>query len=1111
MPAPVSCCLIVKDEASTLDACLRSIRPYVTEIVIVDTGSSDDTVEVAKRYADIVKVYTDCNNSDGLINSFSEARNYSFSLATQPWVVWFDGDDEIFGLENLQKIIDQYSDLASKSPVAVHFPYEYAHDELGNSIMTLQRERLISNKNEFEWTCDVHEVLCAKHGAYSPKSDLVKVVHRRNISKKKTEPGRNLRILRRMYEKSGETDVRIIHYLGMECRNNGFHDEGIKYLSRHVELSHWPDEQYVSCLLIINSYESKGNYEEAIKWCQKAILIREDWGEAYFEMAKCFYFLAQNGKDVRRNWERCVHFAERGLSFPPTNTSLFINPLERKFEIHKYLNVAMNALGDTRGALKSVETALSVKKDEQLESNKNLYGSFISRIKAVEVLTDLVSYGKISVRVRDHVLKIIDSNIVETAVPVHVEPSSFERRGYSIPEQQPIDDYPEHFSQGAQLSMFQGLWKTLLLHDELLAARHLVKSVPWAIRDTPEVVAMRAKTDAILAPHDDLEVFAHHYSYSDSGATVVETIPMPSVVPAGHDHLPRWEWLLEVAAEREKDLGRKLDVLDIGCADGWLTNRIAQNGHHAWGIDTRISPINLAKAKSVQFSTGAIHEVHDFMGPSSVPDGFPDLYDVVVLYEVYEHLHDPVETFRRIQKILKPGGQLLISTPRGSWGQGYTRPGHYLWNDEPFREHIRAAVSSDLERDYVAAGLCGFASRVVEHTNKYVPGQAALLARGGVASRIEHVRSPIDIALYVGWNTEPWNPETAARTGIGGSETAAVEMARLLTAKGNKVRLYGECSGIEGTFSGVEYIHHTKFRDLSCDALVVSRRPQALDAPGLSRKATLCWVHDVHCGSELTHKRALHIDKFLTLSQWHRGFFFSQYDFLHPSQVAVTRNGIDLSRFNLAVNRNPHRAVYSSSPDRGMEVAVRSWSSVRKKIHDAELHIYYGFDTWEACSQHDQGQKEHIQRLKQLLADNVENGVFYHGRVDQKTLAREYLASGVWAYPSWFSETSCISAMEAHAAGLRMVTSPVAALVETVADRGAMIVGDWLSADYQDRFINEVVSAMTKPDDGDRNVLQAYARDHFSWNGVANDWDLMLRKTIDEVTHNPIVLYRSAI
>jgi len=1100
--APVSICLIVRDEIAQLERCLSSVRPHVAEICVVDTGSKDASQEVARRFADKFEVYTGCNHPNGLMRSFADARQRSFNLATQPWVMWIDGDDEVVGAENLAALVKEYDRVRDGKPSMVMMPYEYAHDEHGNVTLLHDRERLVAPRDAFKWMGRVHEVLVPINGDIRQRTELVKIVHRRDTSRKIIEPGRNLRILKEQYEDEGDGDARHLYYLGLEYGNNNDIDNAIKILAKYVDRSGWDDEKYLACLRIADHHISRAEYDDAVRWCQRAIIIRENWGEAYFQMAKCFYFLAQRGIEQRRNWEKCVHFARVGLNFPPTQTPLFINPLDRTFEIHRYLNVALNAIGLVQDAKESTEKALSVKYDDNLKGNLNLYGSWLARQKIDGVLNELSDYGSLSSSAKEAVKRIVDGHPTETSIIV--------QSGGVLPERAPISEKPDQFSQGVLLAMFEGVWKTLILHDELLAARTLMQAVPWQIRDTIEVDEMRRKIDDIMSHHDDPEVFAAHYAHTGD-AKPNEVIPMPQVVPSYHSHRPRWDWLLEVLSEKETALGRKLDVLDIGSMDGWVTNRVGSMGHRAFGIDTSALMVDLANSKASEFSTGAIHEQHDFMGNNApIPDDFPKAFDVVVLYEVYEHLHESISALTRARSILKNDGVLVVSTPRGSWGQGQDRPGHHAWNADSFREHIRAPIAYDLEKDFAAAGFHNFDSKIVDHPFVYIPGQASLLVRGS-STRIEHIRSSIDIALYVGWNTEPWNPETAAKTGIGGSETAAMEMARLLTARGNRVRLYGECSGLEGTFSGVEYLHHSKFSNISCDALVVSRRPQAIDAPGLSRKATLCWVHDVHCGSELTHERALKIDKFLTLSQWHKGFFLSQYDFLHPSQVDVTRNGIGLTRFNSAVYRNPHRAVYSSSPDRGMEVAVRSWHLVRKQIPDAELHIYYGFDTWEACVQNDQNQKDHIQRLKKLLADNAENGVFYHGRVDQKTLAREYLSSGVWAYSTWFNETSCISAMEAHAAGLRMVTSPIAALNETVGRRGTMVPGDCFSSDYQARFVNEVVSAMGKPDDGDRNALQAYARDNFSWDDVAKEWDSMLRKTIDEAQDSLVVQYRPSL
>ena len=95
MVAPISVCMIGRNEQHQLENCLRSIRPHVAHIAIVDTGSDDNSVEIAKKYADFVETWTGCNGPDGKIQRFDVARNRAFSHATQPWTLWIDGDDEV--------------------------------------------------------------------------------------------------------------------------------------------------------------------------------------------------------------------------------------------------------------------------------------------------------------------------------------------------------------------------------------------------------------------------------------------------------------------------------------------------------------------------------------------------------------------------------------------------------------------------------------------------------------------------------------------------------------------------------------------------------------------------------------------------------------------------------------------------------------------------------------------------------------------------------------------------------------------------------------------------------------------------------------------------------
>ena len=102
----ISLCMIVKDEESSLGRCLESIKDEVDEIIIVDTGSRDRTVEIARQYTD--KIYF-----HPWENSFSKARNYSLKYATSDWIFILDADEELEGgsIGLIRKSIkDEYAD-----------------------------------------------------------------------------------------------------------------------------------------------------------------------------------------------------------------------------------------------------------------------------------------------------------------------------------------------------------------------------------------------------------------------------------------------------------------------------------------------------------------------------------------------------------------------------------------------------------------------------------------------------------------------------------------------------------------------------------------------------------------------------------------------------------------------------------------------------------------------------------------------------------------------------------------------------------------------------------------------------------------------------------------
>ncbi len=365
------------------------------------------------------------------------------------------------------------------------------------------------------------------------------------------------------------------------------------------------------------------------------------------------------------------------------------------------------------------------------------------------------------------------------------------------------------------------------------------------------------------------------------------------------------------------------------------------------------------------------------------------------------------------------------------------------------------------------------------------------------------------IVFVTGIGPEPWSPETVKQTGIGGSEMMLINQAKNLAALGHKVVVYAAC---DGTFDNVEYRHFTKFKNINCDVLIVSRYTQFLgDDYNVTAKLKLLWIHDI-MAIQATNELLLKADKILCLTNWHKDFFVKHHN-VHPEQVIVTRNGIDLTRFhkhllsdimnkeeNIVV-RNQYKCVNSSSPDRSWPVLLEIWPKIRAKVPQAELHLYYGFNNWKIMAAGNPLQMELIARLEEQI--KVTEGVVYHDRVSQEELAREFLSAGVWLHPTWFTETSCITAMEARMAGLHIVTSKLAALLETVGSyqNATLIEGDWTNPIYQSQFIDAAITALNNPNHSSDGVM-------FGLLELAQNWHDMCNKLIKQKETNPINKYQ---
>jgi glycosyltransferase involved in cell wall biosynthesis len=370
-------------------------------------------------------------------------------------------------------------------------------------------------------------------------------------------------------------------------------------------------------------------------------------------------------------------------------------------------------------------------------------------------------------------------------------------------------------------------------------------------------------------------------------------------------------------------------------------------------------------------------------------------------------------------------------------------------------------------------------------------------------------KAGLDIIVWTGPAVEWWNPNSPNVGGIGGSETACIEMCRNLVERGHSVRVYSDCPHHDGNYDGVEYYHFGKLSSAECDVFISSRQPDAIKKD-VRAKAYFLWVHDIHVGAPgpAMHEMLLSYDRILALSNWHKSFLHHTYPWLPDEQVLVTRNGINPARFLGDLPKKKNHLIYPSSADRGVDILLEVLPEIRRRVPDTELHIYYGFDSWKRAAQLRGATNELLQIDNYQKAFLSTPGVVYHGRVGQQNLARAMLEAKVWAYPTWFTESSCISAMENQAAGCVPVTTRLAALAETV-KHGILLDPPNTSEEYKKRFVDEVCSLLTDEERRRQyaDAGRSWAMNNLSWAALAEDWETMFYEVIERMSQYRVPRY----
>lgn len=234
---PISVCMIVKNEEKTLSRCLDSVKPYDFEIVIVDTGSEDSTMEIAKKYTDKVYSFTWCDD-------FSKARNYSIDMAQNCWVFMLDADEMIeeLDIEELNYFMSHLGKAVGaihrKNLITVEGEKRYQID---------QTERFYS-KEYYHYAGRIHEQLVPRNGKEMPcyllNGGLWHDGYDMTEEERKQKAERNISLLYKQMEEEGENPY-LCYQLGKGYEIREEYSKACYFFSRALEYQVDPELAYV--------------------------------------------------------------------------------------------------------------------------------------------------------------------------------------------------------------------------------------------------------------------------------------------------------------------------------------------------------------------------------------------------------------------------------------------------------------------------------------------------------------------------------------------------------------------------------------------------------------------------------------------------------------------------------------------------------------------------------------------------------------------------------------------------------------------------------------------------------------------------------------------------
>lgn len=540
----------------------------------------------------------------------------------------------------------------------------------------------------------------------------------------------------------------------------------------------------------------------------------------------------------------------------------------------------------------------------------------------------------------------------------------------------------------------------LVNHDEYEKANVFLSNLPYPICRNEKLALFRRRIDDYLDHHGALERDVGWRPLPDNIAQMMKDNEQCSYITARSRH----------AVERIKKLGWK-NILSVGCCDGMVEGYIA----------SQLPDVNITcydrNKDAVEHGRNIWRGLPNLAWTNQEPNSVAS-FDGGLCFEVIEHLKFHPDMFDYLP--------FLFTTPAMQPDHGYPL-GQFPTIGEA--GHLRIFTATQIRQIYRPTRL----EMIEESLCPLWFGQSEPLSHNASRHLVVFVCAHCPFA---------WGPETGETRGLTGSEECVVYLAGAM-AKRKDMDVVVASSALEGgerIVDGVHWVPMGYLAELDRDqwnydstTVVIWRQPTVVTQPilaSLRGVKKVLWLHDAEVGPVPPEVWRLY-DQVVYISEYQRKIFQDQYGEAATAQGCVIQHGIPT--MPTAIDKfDPHKAIYASSPDRGLLRLLRWWPEVHARLPQLKLHVFYGRNNMRALADYYPGLQKEIAEVDAKLKEMEPLGVIDRGLVPHQVLHEEFATGSVWLYPTAFPEVACLTAMKAQSAGCLPVYSPGGCLDETI-------------------------------------------------------------------------------